>query len=146
YEKSICKKYLTQTIGKYYNYMCKILFTRERRNMHMKWLTILIGMIIWGYINGFFSSDKTANPWITDDERETKIKRKAIIASWSGVFMFCTINLLNKWLGIETSNTSPYLLTSVATILKENVELQILFMLFITYGIFYVYYRRKLSA
>lgn len=47
----------------------------------MKWLTILIGMIIWGYINGFFSSDKTANPWITDDERETKIKQKAIIAS-----------------------------------------------------------------
>ncbi|MGK8830356.1 phosphoglycerate mutase [Bacillus paranthracis] len=97
-------------------------------------------------MNGFFSSDKTSNPWITDDERETKIKQKAIIASWSGVFMFCTINLLNKWLGIETSNTSPYLLTSVATILKENVELQILFMLFITYGIFYVYYRRKLSA
>ncbi|MEB9787589.1 phosphoglycerate mutase, partial [Bacillus cereus] len=29
----------------------------------MKWITILIGMIIWGYINGFFSSDKTANPW-----------------------------------------------------------------------------------
>ncbi len=79
-------------------------------------------------------------------KRETKIKQKAIIASWSGVFMFCTINLLNKWLGIETSNTSPYLPTSVATILKENVELQILFMLFITYGIFYVYYRRKLSA
>ncbi len=47
----------------------------------MKWLTILIGTIIWGYINGFFSSDKAANPWITDDERETKIKQKAIIAS-----------------------------------------------------------------
>lgn len=99
-----------------------------------------------GVYKRIFSSDKTANPWITDDERETKIKQKAIIASWSGVFMFCTINLLNKWLGIETSNTSPYLPTSVATILKENVELQILFMLFITYGIFYVYYRRKLSA
>ena len=99
-----------------------------------------------GIYKRIFSSDKTANPWITDDERETKIKQKAIIASWSGVFMFCTINLLNKWLGIETSNTSPYLPTSVATILKENVELQILFMLFITYGIFYVYYRRKLSA
>jgi hypothetical protein len=28
--------------------------------------------------------DKTANPWITDDERETKIKQKAITASWSG--------------------------------------------------------------
>ncbi|AHA07598.1 phosphoglycerate mutase [Bacillus tropicus] len=112
----------------------------------MKWITILIGMIIWGYINGFFSSDKTANPWITDDERETKIKQKAIIASWSGVFMFCTINLLNKWLGVETNNTSPYLPSSIATILKENIELQILFMLFITYGIFYIYYRRKLSA
>lgn len=75
----------------------------------MKWIIILIGMIIWGYINGFFSSDKTTNPWITDDERETKIKQKAIIASWSGVFMFCIINLLNKWLGVGTSNTSPYL-------------------------------------
>ncbi|MBJ8081987.1 phosphoglycerate mutase [Bacillus cereus group sp. N14] len=112
----------------------------------MKWIIAFIGMIIWGYINGFFNSDKTANPWITDDERETKIKQKAIIASWSGVFMFCIINLLNKWLGLGTSNTSPYLPSSVATILKENVELQVLLILFITYGIFYVYYRRKLSA
>jgi len=46
----------------------------------------------------------------------------------------------------RASDTSPYLPSSIATILKENVELQILFMLFITYGIFYVYYRRKLSA
>ena len=112
----------------------------------MKWIIAFIGMGIWGYINGFFNSDKTANPWITDDERETKIKQKAIIASWSGVFMFCIINLLNKWLGVETNNTSPYLPSSIATILKENIELQILFMLFITYGIFYIYYRRKLSA
>ena len=99
-----------------------------------------------GIYKRIFNSDKTANPWITDDERETKIKQKAIIASWSGVFIFCTINLLNKWLGVGTSDASPYLPTPVATILKENVELQILFMLFITYGIFYVYYRRKLSA
>ncbi len=99
-----------------------------------------------GIYKRIFSSDKTANPWITDDERETKIKQKAIIASWSGIFMFCTINLLNKWLGVETNNTSPYLPSSIATILKENIELQILFMLFITYGIFYIYYRRKLSA
>ncbi len=54
YETSICKKYLTQRIGKHYNYMCKILFTRERRNMHMKWLTILIGMIIWGIYKRIF--------------------------------------------------------------------------------------------
>ena len=136
---------MTQQIGKHYNYVCKILL-QERGNHkyelanHLNWNDHM-GIYKW-----IFSSDKTANPWITDDERETKIKQKAIIASWSGVFMFCTINLLNKWLGIETSNTSPYLPTSVATILKENVELQILFMLFITYGIFYVYYRRKLSA
>ena len=125
--------------------MCKILLQEREKHAyemanHLNWHDY---MRIYKRI---FSSDKTANPWITDDERETKIKQKAIIASWSGVFMFCTINLLNKWLGIETSNTSPYLPTSVATILKENVELQILFMLFITYGIFYVYYRRKLSA
>lgn len=107
---------------------------------HLNWNDYM-GIYKW-----IFSSDKTANPWITDDERETKIKQKAIIASWSGVFMFCFINLLNKWLGVETSDTSPYLPSSLATILKENVELQILFMLFITYGIFYVYYRRKLSA
>ena len=112
----------------------------------MKWIIVFIGMIVWGYINGFFSSDKTANPWITDDERETKIKQKAITASWSGVFMFCTISLLNKWLGLSTNDKSPYLPDTIAAILKENVELQILFMLFITYGIFYVYYRRKLSA
>ncbi|MGH0428798.1 phosphoglycerate mutase [Bacillus hominis] len=95
----------------------------------MKWLTILIGMIIWGYINGFFSSDKTANPWITDDERETKIKQKAIIASWSGVFMFCIINLLNKWLGLSASDKSPYLPDPFSAILKEHVELQVLLML-----------------
>ncbi|AIW83253.1 putative membrane protein [Bacillus mycoides] len=112
----------------------------------MKWIIVFMGMIICGYINGFFNSDKTANPWITDDERETKIKQKAIIASWSGVFIFCIINLLNKWLGSGTSDTSPYLPSSVTTILKENVELQVLLMLFITYGLFYLYYRRKLSA
>ncbi len=50
----------------------------------MKWIIVFIGMIVWGYINGFFSSDKTANPWITDDERETKIKQKAITASCEG--------------------------------------------------------------
>ena len=44
----------------------------------MKWIIVFIGMIVWGYINGFFSSDKTANPWITDDERETKIKQKRL--------------------------------------------------------------------
>ncbi|EEM94308.1 hypothetical protein bthur0013_43380 [Bacillus thuringiensis IBL 200] len=44
----------------------------------MKWIIVFIGMIVWGYINGFFSSDKTANPWITDDERETKIKKKQL--------------------------------------------------------------------
>ncbi|MFP3411227.1 phosphoglycerate mutase [Bacillus sp. SIMBA_074] len=98
----------------------------------MKSIIIFIGIIIWGYINGFFISDKTANPWITDDERKTKIKQKAIIASWSGVFIFCIMNLLNKWLGLGTSDTSPYLPSSVATILKENVELQVLLMLFIT--------------
>ncbi len=56
------------------------------------------------------------------------------------------MNLLNKWLGLETSDTSPYLPDPVATIFKENVELQILLMLFITYGLFYLYYQRKLSA
>ncbi|CCW08455.1 MULTISPECIES: hypothetical protein [Bacillus] len=112
----------------------------------MKWIIFFIGMIVWGYINGFFSSDKTANPWITDDERETKIKQKAITASWSGVFMFCTISLLNKWLGLSTNDKSPYLPDTIAAILKENVELQVLLMLFVMYGIFYLHYRRKLSA
>lgn len=112
----------------------------------MKWIIVFIGMIVWGYINGFFSSDKTANPWITDDERETKIKQKAITASWSGVFMFCTISLLNKWLGLSTNNKSPYLPDTIAAILKENVELQVLLILFVMYGIFYLHYRRKLSA
>ncbi len=112
----------------------------------MKWIIVCIGMIVWGYINGFFSSDKTANPWITDDERETKIKQKAITASWSGVFMFCTISLLNKWLGLSTNDKSPYLPDTIAAILKENVELQVLLMLFVMYGIFYLHYRRKLSA
>ncbi|ACK60746.1 MULTISPECIES: hypothetical protein [Bacillus] len=112
----------------------------------MKWIIVFIGMIVWGYINGFFSSDKTANPWITDDERETKIKQKAITASWSGVFMFCTISLLNKWLGLSTNDKSPYLPDTIAAILKENVELQVLLMLFVMYGIFYLHYRRKLSA
>ncbi|MGU9541331.1 phosphoglycerate mutase [Bacillus cereus] len=90
--------------------------------------------------------DKTANPWITDDERETKIKQNAITASWSGVFMFCTISLLNKWLGLNTNDKSPYLPDPIAAILKENVELQVLLMLFVMYGIFYLHYRRKLSA
>ncbi|HHK5546622.1 TPA: phosphoglycerate mutase [Bacillus thuringiensis] len=112
----------------------------------MKWIIVFIGMIVWGYINGFFSSDKTANPWITDDERETKIKQKAITASWSGVFMFCTISLLNKWLGLSTNDKSPYLLDPIAAILKANVELQVLLMLLVMYGIFYLHYRRKLSA
>ncbi|EJR95755.1 hypothetical protein [Bacillus cereus] len=112
----------------------------------MKWIIVFIGMIVWGYINGFFSSDKTANPWITDDERETKIKQKAITASWSGVFMFCTISLLNKWLGLSTNDKSPYLPDTIAAILKENVELQVLLMLFVMYGIFYLHYRKKLSA
>ncbi|MGN4559130.1 phosphoglycerate mutase [Bacillus cereus group sp. MYBK5-2] len=112
----------------------------------MKWIIVFIGMIVWGYINGFFSSDKTANPWITDDERETKIKQKAITASWSGVFMFCTISLLNKWLGLSTNDKSPYLPDTIAAILKENVELQVLLMLFVMYGIFYLHYRRKLSV
>lgn len=112
----------------------------------MKWIIVFIGMIVWGYINSFFSSDKTANPWITDDERETKIKQKAITASWSGVFMFCTISLLNKWLGLSTNDKSPYLPDTIAAILKENVELQVLLMLFVMYGIFYLHYRRKLSA
>ncbi|MGN4424279.1 phosphoglycerate mutase [Bacillus cereus group sp. MYBK30-1] len=97
-------------------------------------------------MNSFFNSDKTANPWITDDEREAKIKQKAIIASWSGVFIFCIINLLNKWLDLGASEKSPYLPDPFGAILKENVELQVLLMLFITYGIFYLYYRRKLSA
>ncbi|KAA0787639.1 phosphoglycerate mutase [Bacillus sp. BB56-3] len=112
----------------------------------MKWIIVFIGMIVWGYINGFFSSDKTANPWITDDERETKIKQKAITASWSGVFMFYTISLLNKWLGLSTNDKSPYLPDPIAAILKENVELQVLLMLFVMYGIFYLHYRGKLSA
>ncbi len=112
----------------------------------MKWIIVFIGMNVWGYINGFFSSDKTANPWITDDERETKIKQKAITASWSGVFMFCTISLLNNWLGLSSNDTSPYLPDTIAAILKENVELQVLLMLFVMYGIFYLHYRRKLSA
>ncbi|MED1409665.1 MULTISPECIES: phosphoglycerate mutase [Bacillus] len=97
-------------------------------------------------MNSFFNSDKTANPWITDDEREAKIKQEAIIASWSGVFIFCIINLLNKWLDLGASEKSTYLPDPFGAILKENVELQVLLMLFITYGIFYLYYRRKLSA
>ncbi|KAA0825415.1 phosphoglycerate mutase [Bacillus sp. AY2-1] len=112
----------------------------------MKWIIVFIGMIVWGYINGFFSSDKTANPWIADDERETKIKQKAITASWSGVFMFCTISLLNKWLGLSTNDKLPYLPDPIAAFLKENVEIQVLLMLFVMYGIFYLHYRRKLSA
>ncbi|MFJ8527974.1 phosphoglycerate mutase [Bacillus sp. NPDC094106] len=112
----------------------------------MKWLIYFIGMMIWGYINGVFSSDKTANPWIKDDEREQKIKHKAIIASWSGIFMFCIISLFNKLLGLSGGEKSPYLPDPLATILKENVELQVLIILFIMYGVFYLYYRKKLSA
>ncbi|KEK26281.1 hypothetical protein [Bacillus gaemokensis] len=112
----------------------------------MKWLIALIGMIIWGYINGFFSSDKTANPWIKDDEREQQIKHKAIIASWSGIFMFCMISLFNKLLGLGGGEKSPYLPDPLATILKENVELQVLLTLFILYGVFYLYYRKKMSV
>ena len=61
-------------------------------------------------------------------------------------FMFCTISLLNKWLGLSTNDKSPYLPDTIAAILKENVELQVLLMLFVMYGIFYLHYRRKLSA
>ncbi|KFM99356.1 phosphoglycerate mutase [Bacillus clarus] len=112
----------------------------------MKWLIALIWMILCGYINGFFGSDKTtANPWIKDDERENGIKHKAIIASWSGVFMFCIISLCNKLLGLGEGK-SPYLPDPFAIISKENVELQVLLMLFIMHGIFYLYYQRKLSA
>ncbi|MGQ0455257.1 hypothetical protein ACT4UM_28990, partial [Bacillus sp. SS-TM] len=39
-----------------------------------------------------------------------------------GVFMFCTISLLNKWLGLSTNDKSPYLPDTIAAILKENVE------------------------
>ena len=111
----------------------------------MKWIIVFIGMIVWGYINGFFSSDQTANPWITDDERETKIKQKQLRQA-GRCFMFCTISLLNKWLGLSTNDKSPYLPDPIAAILKENVELQVLLMLFVMYGIFYLHYRRKLSA
>lgn len=45
----------------------------------MKWIIVFMGMIIWGYINGFFNSDKTANPWITDDERETKSNYRKLV-------------------------------------------------------------------
>ncbi|MGQ0417484.1 phosphoglycerate mutase [Bacillus sp. HC-TM] len=96
----------------------------------MKWIIVFIGMIVWGYINGFFSSDKTANPWITDDERETKIKQKAITASWSGVFMFCTISLLNKWLGLSTNDKSPYLPDTIAAILKIHSSYSCLYLSF----------------
>ncbi|MEC3378943.1 phosphoglycerate mutase, partial [Bacillus cereus] len=58
----------------------------------------------------------------------------------------CTISLLNKWLGLNTIDKSPYLPDPIAAILKENVELQVLLMLFVMYGIFYLHYRRKLSA
>ena len=57
----------------------------------MKWITILIGMIIWGYINGFFSSDKTANPWITDDERKQKLNRKQLLQA--GLVFLCFVPL-----------------------------------------------------
>ncbi|MBJ3788255.1 phosphoglycerate mutase, partial [Bacillus sp. OA1] len=53
---------------------------------------------------------------------------------------------LNKWLGLSTNDKSPYLPDTIAAILKENVELQVLLMLFVMYGIFYLHYRRKLSA
>lgn len=59
----------------------------------MKWLTILIGMIIWGYINGFFSSDKTANPWITDDERETKLSKRQSLQA--GPVFLCFVPLIS---------------------------------------------------
>ena len=32
-----------------------------------------------GIYKWIFSSDKTANPWITDDERETKLNRRQLL-------------------------------------------------------------------
>ncbi|HEK9101425.1 TPA: phosphoglycerate mutase [Bacillus pseudomycoides] len=112
----------------------------------MNWVIYFIGMIIWGYINGFFTSDKNSAPWMKNDEREKEIKYKAIVASWSGVFLFCIISLFNKLLGLEGGQKSPYLPDPFVKILQENVELQISPILFLMYGIYYLYYRRKMSA
>lgn len=122
------------------------LFLIGRNLPIMNWVIYFIGMIIWGYINGFFTSDKASTPWMKDDERETKIKQKAISASWSAVFMFCIISLFNKLLGLSGGGKSPYLPDPLATILKENVELQVLLILFLMYGMYYLYYRKKMSA
>ncbi|MGQ0455258.1 hypothetical protein ACT4UM_28995, partial [Bacillus sp. SS-TM] len=54
-------------------------------------------------------------------------------------------NHLFKRLMVQNIKT-PYLPDTIAAILKENVELQVLLMLFVMYGIFYLHYRRKLSA
>ncbi|WP_262386327.1 MULTISPECIES: hypothetical protein [unclassified Bacillus (in: firmicutes)] len=34
----------------------------------MNWVIYFIGMIIWGYINSFFTSDKTSAPWMKAEE------------------------------------------------------------------------------
>ncbi|NWK68979.1 phosphoglycerate mutase [Bacillus paramycoides] len=112
----------------------------------MNYLVYFVGAILWAYINGFFTSDKGPAPWIKDDERDKDIKHKAIIASWSGIFFFCIIGIFNKALGLGGAQKSPYLPEPIATILQENVEIQVLLILLLMYGIFYIYYRKQMSA
>lgn len=45
------------------------------------------------------------------------------MVSWFGVFMFCIISFLNKWLGLSINDKLLYLLDIIVVILKENVEL-----------------------
>lgn len=46
-----------------------------------------------GIYKRIFSSDKTSNPWITDDERETKLNRKQLLQAY--LVFLCFVPLIS---------------------------------------------------
>lgn len=48
------------------------------------------------------------------------VKQKAIIASWSGVFIFCIINLLNKWLDLG-ANEEPLTCQTLSGLFQKKI-------------------------
>ena len=46
-----------------------------------------------GIYKRIFSSDKTANPWITDDERETKLSKRQSLQA--GPVFLCFVPLIS---------------------------------------------------
>ncbi|MGP4078197.1 hypothetical protein [Halobacillus sp. K22] len=101
-------------------------------------VSILVGVIIFLIIGRFTGNEEYGGINKSDDERSQLIKQKAIVGSWTFLFIVFVINIIFRFFNLNTGllKNAPF----------NHPELFYLLLLIGSYFVYYIIYSRRLSG